>query len=178
MVGAYAATRVTSWFSSGSTIVISLGLKPTGAAIVPARDVFIAKPTPAWRGLPTGLPIQKKVYPAPSSTSVLLSENLVSLRAAMSIRLFANSRAMMAVLRSGSALLSSSVLTFQQAIRSPCCCFCFVLRPYCWIASRPRYGGRLEWSQLFLGLLFSPPLHMKKAVLSLNRAALSLGQDT
>ena len=34
------------------------------------------------------------------------------------------------------------------------------------------------WNRLCLGILFSPPLQTKRAVLSLNRAALSPGQDT
>lgn len=52
------------------------------------------------------------------------------------------------------------------------------LLPQMWISSWPRLVSRTVRNKLCSGILFSPPLRVKKAVLSLNRAALSPEQDT
>jgi len=42
--------------------------------------VLMAKPNPACLGWPTGCPMQKNVYPAPTSSSSISPDSLVSLK--------------------------------------------------------------------------------------------------
>ena len=74
---------------------IAKGLRPS----LSTKCVQMAKPTPASLRHPVGRPDQNKLYPAPDSSSLPVSENLVSLRAAMSIRYRSSSFATRAVPR-------------------------------------------------------------------------------
>ena len=74
---------------------------------------------------------------------------------------------MMAVLRSNCLSLSCNVLSFHVHI------FIVSFRPQYWMTSPPRFADKSDWSQLFLGILLSSLLHAERAVLPLNRAALT-----
>ena len=90
-----------------------LSLKLWGSSRWLVRSVRMANPTPPTRFSPLGLPLQKKVYPAPDSVNWSSSLKRVSESAAMSIRYRANSFATMAVRRSGLFEFSRRVLTFH-----------------------------------------------------------------
>ena len=84
----------------------------------------------------------------------------------------ASSLPMMAVLRSSCLSLSCNVLTFHVHI------FNVSFRPQCWMTSSPRFAGKSGLGQLFLGNVFYSLPRLERAVLPLNRAALTPWQDT
>ena len=84
----------------------------------------------------------------------------------------ASSLPTMAVLRSNCLSLSCNVLTFHVHI------FIVSFRPQYWMTSPPRFADKSDWGQLFLGNLLYSLLHSERAVLPLNRAALTSWQDT
>ena len=141
--------------------------------------VRIAKPTPWRRRWSARRPLQKKVYPSPTSVSEPSSASLVSQSAAMSILYLLSSAATSAVRRGGlsesSTAASNKVLTFQVARRYLCCkVFGLVFRPQWWdvlTSAVARQGD--EWNRQCLDHLFYVPPHSRWAVWSLKRAAQS-----
>ena len=84
----------------------------------------------------------------------------------------ASSLPMMDVLRSSCLSLSCNVLTFHVHI------LIVSFRPQYWMTSPPRFADKSDWGQLFLGNFLYSLLHSERAVLPLNRAALTSWQDT
>ena len=121
----------------------------------------MAKPTPDRRWSSTLLPIQKKVYPARTSSSWDVPAKRVSLRAAMSMLCLRNASETRAVFRSGVESLSWRVLTFQEPrLTRLQVLFLFNLLLFglrSWITRQLQRAAKLAKSKQFLGRLLLPP---------------------